>query len=106
MEKTLHAEYLSLRKLGVFGPLVTDLITKPIGYKLIFTCNRDKHGDVLRFKVRLVAQGYTQKPGINFEQTYSPVMDSTSFRNLLSLAVQMALETRLLDVITTYLSRK
>jgi hypothetical protein len=30
-------------------------------------------------------------------------MDSTSFRYLLSLAVQMALETRLLDVVTTYL---
>ena len=42
-EKTLHAEYQSLRKRGVFGPLVTDLITKPIGYKLIFTRKRDEH---------------------------------------------------------------
>ena len=102
-EKALQAEYQSLRKRGVFGPLVTDLITKPIGHKLIFTRKRDEHGNILRFKVRLVAQGFTQKPGIDFEQTYSPVMDSTSFRYLLSLAVQMALETRLLDVVTAYL---
>jgi hypothetical protein len=55
--KTLQSEYQSLRKRGVFGPLVTDLITKPIGHKLIFTRKRDKHGNIFRFKVRLVAQG-------------------------------------------------
>ena len=99
----LHAEYQSLRKRDVFGPLVTDLVNKPIGHRLIFTRKRDENGHVLRFKVRLVAQGYIQKPGIDFEQTYSPVMDSTSFRYLLSLAVQLTLETRLLDVVTAYL---
>ena len=74
-EKTLQAEYQSFRKQGVFGPLVTNLITKPIGHKLIFTCKRDEHGNILRFKVKLVAQGYIQKSGIDFKQTYSPVMD-------------------------------
>ena len=102
-EKTLQAEYQSFRKRGVFGPLVTNLITKPIGHKLIFTRKRDEHVNILRFKVRLVAQGYTQKPRIDFEQTYYHVMGSTSFRYLVSLTVQMALETRLLDVVTAYL---
>jgi histone deacetylase 1/2 len=53
--------------------------------------------------VRLIAQGYTQKPGIDFEQTYFHVVDTISFRYLLSLAVQMTLETRLLDVVIAYL---
>lgn len=102
-EKALHAEYQSLRKRKVFGPLENNLTSNPIGHKLIFTRKTDEHGKTLRFKVRLVAQGYTQKPGIDFEQTYSPVMDSTSFRYLLSLAVHLSLETRLLDVLTAYL---
>ena len=102
-ELAIQAEYNSLRKRAVFGPLVTNLKTQPIGHKLVFTRKRDENGNVLRYKVRLVAQGFTQKPGVDFEQTYSPVMDSTSFRYLLSLAVQLALATRLMDVVTAYL---
>ena len=102
-EKAIKTEYDSLRKRGVFGPLVNNLETKPIGHKMVFTRKRDEQGNTLRFKVRLVAQGYTQKPGIDFEQTYSPVMDSTSFRYLFSLATQLSLETRLMDVVTAYL---
>ena len=102
-EKALQAEYQSIRKRGVFGPLTTNLVSKPVGHKLIFTRKRDENGNITRFKVRMVAQGFTQIPGVDFEQTYSPVMDSTSFRYLLSLAVQMALVARLLDVVTAYL---
>lgn len=101
--EALKAEYHSLRKRNVFGPLVTNLSHKPIGFKLIFTRKRDAQGHVIRFKVRLVAQGFTQRPGIDFAFTYSPVMDSTSFRYLLGLAVQYSLETQLMDVVTAYL---
>ena len=57
----------------------------------------------MRYKVRLVAQGFTQRPCIDFEITYSPVMDAGTFRYLLGLAVQYTLETQLLDVVTAYL---
>ena len=87
----------------MFGPLVSNLKTQLIGHKLIFTRKWDENGNIIRYKVRLVAQGYRQKPGIDFEQTYSPVMDSTSFRYLLSLVVDLSLETRLLDEVTAYL---
>lgn len=83
--------------------MVTNLIEKPIGYKLVFTKKRNEHDMVTRFKVGLVAQGQNQRPGIDFEETYSPVMDSTTFRYLLTLAVQSGLQTRLMDVVTTYL---
>ena len=57
----------------------------------------------MRYKVRLVAQGFTQRPGIDFQFTYSPVMDSGTFRYLLGMAVQYSLDTQLLDVVTAYL---
>jgi hypothetical protein len=87
----------------VFGPLVTDLKTKLVGHKLIFVRKRDAQGNVARYKVRLVAQGFTQRPELDFEFTYSPVMDSGTFRYLLGMAVQFTLETQFLDVVTAYL---
>ena len=101
--EALQHEYASLRKHQVFGPLVTNLPEKPLGHKLIFTKKRNAQGEVLRYKVRLVAQGFTQRPGVDYTFTYSPVMDSTTFRYLLGLAVQNSLETQLLDVVTAYL---
>ena len=74
-----------------------------MGYKLIFTKKRDAQGRVLRFKVRLVAQGFSQRPGIDFDYTYSPVMDSGTFRYLLGFSVQFSLQTLMLDVVTAYL---
>ena len=99
----LNAEYSYWRKHNVFGPLVTNLVTKPIGFKLSFTKKQNAQGQIVRYKVRLVAQRFTQRLGIDHEFTYSHVMDSNTFRYLLGMVVQYFLETQLLDVVTTYL---
>jgi hypothetical protein len=57
----------------------------------------------VRYKARLVAQGFTQRPGVDFNKTYSPVMSAITFRYLISLAVQNRLSLQLMDVVTTYL---
>ena len=99
----IQTEYQSLRKHHVFGPLVTTLTTRPVGHKLIFVRKRNDQGEVMRYKVRLVAQGFIQRPGLDFDIIYSPVMDAGTFRYLLGLAIQHALDTQLLDVVTAYL---
>ena len=100
---TIETEYESLRKHGVFAELATDLSSQPIGHKLIFTKKLDSQGRTLRYKIRLVAQGFTQRLGIDYEETYSPVMDTVSFRYLLALSVQLKLKMYLMDVVTAYL---
>ena len=57
----------------------------------------------MRHKARLVAHGFTQRPGIDFNETYSPVMSGITFRYLISLAVQNHLSMQLMDVVTAYL---
>jgi len=57
----------------------------------------------VRYKARLVAQGFTQIPGVDYEETYSPVVDATTLRFLISLAIGEKLEMRLMDVVTAYL---
>ena len=57
----------------------------------------------MRYKARLVTQGFSQRPRIDYEETYSPVMNTITFRYLISLAVSEGLDMRLLNVVTTYL---
>ena len=47
---------------------------------------------MVRYKVRLVAQEFSQGPGIDFDQTYSPIMDGITFRYIISLATNMNLD--------------
>ena len=51
----------------------------------------------------MVAQKFTQRPGKHYDQTYSPVTNTVSFKILLALTVQLSLHIYLLDVVTTYL---
>ncbi|KAL0415672.1 UNVERIFIED_CONTAM: Copia protein [Sesamum latifolium] len=60
-------------------------------------------GEIVRYKARLVAQEFLQRSGIYYEETYSLVVDATTFRYLISLAVKEGLGLRLLDVVTAYL---
>ena len=57
----------------------------------------------MRYKARLVAQGFSQRSGIDYEETYSPMMDAITFYFLISLVVSKGLDMRLMDVITAYL---
>ena len=88
----LQAEYDSLQKHQVFGPLVLNLPTKPMGHKPIFTKKQNPNDQVTRYKVRLVTQGFNQMPGLDYDFTYSPVVDSRTFPYLLGTMVQFLLK--------------
>jgi Reverse transcriptase (RNA-dependent DNA polymerase) len=57
----------------------------------------------MRYKARLVAQGFTQIPRVDYEETYSPVVDAITLRFLISLTITENLQMYLMDVVTTYL---
>ena len=59
--------------------------------------------EIARYKARLMAQSFSQRPEIDYDETYSPVMDIITFRYLISLSVSKGLDMRLMDVITSYL---
>ena len=51
----------------------------------------------------LVIQGFSRRPYVDYEETYSPVVDVITFRCLISMAVSEGLDMRLMDVVTAYL---
>ena len=53
--------------------------------------------------MQLVAQGFSQKPDIDYEETFSPVMNAITYHFLISLAIPGGLDMHLMNVITTYL---
>jgi hypothetical protein len=77
-----------------------------IGCRWVFSRKMDDKGIVIRYKARLVAQGFSQKPGMDFDidQTYTPVMRLESLRTSLALSVIFSLIPFQLDVKNAYLN--
>jgi hypothetical protein len=74
-----------------------------MGCKWVFLRKSNEHGHVVRYKARLVAQGFTQRPDIDYDETYSPVMSGITFQYLISVTANLNLKMQLMDVVTTYL---
>jgi hypothetical protein len=51
----------------------------PVGFKWVFIQKRNENNEVIRYKARWVAQGFTQRPYIDFNEIYSPVMNRINF---------------------------
>jgi hypothetical protein len=62
-----------------------------VGFKWVFVQKRNKNNEVIRYKARLVVQGFTQRPGVDFNETYSLVMNIITFRYLISLAIKTSI---------------
>ena len=95
-----------------FHSLITNktwrLTTLPPGRKVI-KCKwvyalKTKHdGSLDRFKARLVAKGYSQVPGVDFHETFSPTVKYDSLRIILALVASNDLHMRQFDIKTAFL---
>ena len=77
---------------------------RPIGCKWIYKKKRGVDGKVETFKAWLVAKGYTQKEGVDYEETFSLVAMLKSIRILLSIAAALDYEIWKMDVKTAFLN--
>ncbi|GMJ08622.1 hypothetical protein HRI_004531400 [Hibiscus trionum] len=75
-----------------------------IGTKWVFRNKLDESGNIMRNKARLVAQGYTQEEGIDFDETYAPVARMEAIRMLLAYACYHDFKLFQMDVKSAFLN--
>ncbi|GJX60313.1 retrovirus-related pol polyprotein from transposon TNT 1-94 [Tanacetum coccineum] len=88
---------------------VWELVPQPrnmtiIGTKWVFRNKLDENGVVSRNKARLVAQGYNQQEGIDYDETYAPVARLESIRILLAYACALDFKLFQMDVKSAFLN--
>lgn len=77
-----------------------------IGCKWVFKLKTNVDGSIQRFKARLVAQGYSQKYGSDYDEVFAPVVKQTTFRVLMSVAAKERMIVKHLDAKTAFLNGK
>ena len=76
---------------------------KTVGCKWVYKMKCDAKGNIERYKTRLVAKSFTQRKGIDYNETFSPVSCKDSFRIIMVLVAYYDLELYQMDVKTSFL---
>ena len=71
---------------------------KVVDNKWVFRIKRHADGSIQRYKARLVAKGFQQTPGIDFFETYSPVIKPCTIRVIFTLVVTYSWDIQQIDV--------
>ncbi|GFV79340.1 retrovirus-related Pol polyprotein from transposon TNT 1-94 [Trichonephila clavipes] len=93
-------ESLSSNNTWVLANLPSD--RKDIGNRWVFKVKQNADGTVQRLKARLVAKGLSQKFGVDFSETFSPVVRWDTIRTVLSIAAARKLKLGQFDIKTAF----
>lgn len=101
--KAMEEEWASLWTMSTFEYCDLPPGKNLLGSKWVITEKVDIHGKVIRYKARLVAQGFGQVYGIDYVETFSPVIQLPALRAMIAAAIVRGYRIKLLDVKTAYL---
>ena len=103
-KKAADEEMKALAAMNVWKLVPLPEGKKPVGCRWVFKVKNKPDGTIERFKARVVAKGYSQKPGLDFSETFAPVVRLNTLRSLLAFAVKKKLIIHQMDVNTAFLN--
>ncbi|SOV08274.1 uncharacterized protein UDID_17337 [Ustilago sp. UG-2017a] len=103
-QEAIRKELDGLEAMGTWEIVDVPPNTRLVDSKIVLRLKLDADGIPVRHKARLVARGFTQREGIDFEETFAPVAPLSAIRALLSLAVERNWEVHQLDITMAYLN--
>ena len=100
----MEDEIMALKKNGTWTLVPYSPSVNIVGNKWVFKVKHDMYGKFQRCKARLVAKGFLQTPGVDFNETFSPVIKASTIRMVLTIAVSRNWEVRQLDINNAFLN--
>jgi hypothetical protein len=97
-KQPMEEEFSALLKNGTWHLIPASQALNIINCKLVYKVKRKADGTIDRHKARLVAKGFKQRYGIDYEDTFGPVVKAASIRLVLSVAVSRNWSLHQLDV--------
>ena len=103
-EQAIREELDTLRTAGTWRLEQAPPGANVISSKWVFKAKKDASGKVVRYKARLVAQGFSQVEGVDYFDTYAPVARLPSSRAIIAMANRLDLELHQVDIKGAYLN--
>jgi hypothetical protein len=100
----MQTEINSLHAAGTYEVVKLPPGRHAIGGKWVYRTKRGANGEITKYKARWVAQGFSQKHGVDYTDTFAPVARFDSIRGIMALAAQHNWELHQMDVRSAYLN--
>ena len=101
----MEDEFSALHRQQTWTLVPPDPSQNVVGCKWVYKVKRNSDGIVSRYKARLVAKGFHQQPGIDYDETFSPVIKPTIVIIILTIAAHFHWPLHQLDISNAFLHR-
>ena len=104
-KNAMDKEMQSIHENDVWSLVPLPSNRKAIGCKWVFKKKIGSDGSIERYKAQLVAQGYAQQRGLDYDETFCPIVGFESLRSVISIAVQHDMHLHQVDFTAAFLNR-
>ena len=105
-KSAMDEEMQTLHKMGTWELTELPKDKKPILCQWVYALKQNSNDDIIRYKARLVAQGFPQEFGVDYRETFAPVIQLDVLWLILAMAVIKGWDMQQLDIKSAYLHGK